>query len=58
MIFPAAMSLTRLFTLLGLCGVLVATVLAAAGYHLWALILLGVIVISGIALAVVNWRLS
>ena len=52
------MSLTRLFTLLGLCGVLVATVLAGAGYHLWALILLGVIVISGIALAVVNWRLS
>ena len=52
------MSLTRLFTMLGLCGVLVATALAAAGYHLWALILLGVIVLCGVALAVVNWKLS
>ncbi len=52
------MNLTRFFTLLGICAVLVATALAAAGYHLWALILLGVIIVSGIALAVVNWKLS
>jgi small-conductance mechanosensitive channel len=47
-----------LFPRVAATSVLVATVLAAAGYYKFAMILLGAIVVTGIALAIINWRLG
>lgn len=49
------MSPTRLFTVIGLLGIILAAGLAIAGAWLFALVLLGGIAATGIAITVVNW---
>ena len=53
--YGSGVSPTRLFTVIGLLGIILAAGLAIAGAWLFALVLLGGIAATGIAITVVNW---
>lgn len=50
------MSSTRGFSVLGLLGVILAAGLALAGWFWFSLILLAAIALTGVVIAVINWR--